>query len=73
MKFKTLLMTAGCTLGLLATGAALATDAGTVRSNFLKNTGLEAETVRDTPVPGIWEVFIQERMFYVDDSARYII
>lgn len=73
MKFKTLLMTAGCTLGLLATGAALATDAGTVRSNFLKNTGLEAETVRATPVPGIWEVFIQERMFYVDDSARYII
>ena len=72
MQIKTLLMSACCALGIAA-GTAAAADVGTVKDNLLKNTGLEAESVRATPVPGLWEVFIQERMFYVDDSARYVL
>ena len=72
MQIKTLLLSACCVLGI-ASGTVGAADIGTVKDNLLKNTGLEAESVRATPVPGLWEVFIQERMFYVDDSARYVL
>lgn len=48
-------------------------DEQSVRDNLMKNTGLRAEAVTPSPIPGLWEVFIQDRLFYIDDSAEHVI
>ena len=51
---------------------AAAIDAEAVREALMKNTGLKAESVQPSPIPGLWEVFIQDRLFYVDDKVGYV-
>lgn len=41
---------------------AAAIDAEAVREALMKNTGLKAESVQPSPIPGLWEVFIQDRL-----------
>ena len=55
----------------LLSGAAQA-DEQSVRDQLMKNTGLKADSVRPTPIPGLWEVFIHDRLFYVDDKVDYV-
>lgn len=55
----------------LLSGAAQA-DEQSVRDQLMKNTGLKADSVRPAPIPGLWEVFIQDRLFYVDDKVDYV-
>lgn len=68
VKIKAMLM------GLTAF-ACVAAQAGEkeVREGLFRNTGLTAETVRPTPVSGLWEVTVQGRLFYVDDKAHYVL
>lgn len=58
-----------CSLAL-PVGAA---DERSVREELVKNTGLTAEAVRPSPLPGLWEVWIEDRLFYVDDRAEHVI
>ena len=39
----------------------------------MQTTGLKADAVQKSPVPGMWEVVVQDRVFYVDDQARYVL
>lgn len=68
---RTLCAAALLALGL-ASSAAGAADEQSVRDALMKNTGLRAESVRPAPVSGLWEVFIQDRLFYVDDEVKYV-
>ncbi|MDO5532660.1 DsbC family protein [Sutterella sp.] len=58
---------------LLCAGAAAAADELTIRDELMKTTGLRADSVRPSPIPGIWELIIQDRIFYVDDKVEYVI
>ena len=49
---------------------AAAIDAEAVREALMKNTGLKAESVQPSPIPGLWEVFIQDRLFYRSEERR---
>ena len=71
MTFKRL--AAAALFVLTAASAVHAADEQSVRDHLMKNTGLRAESVTPSPVPGIWEVFIQDRLFYVDDTVEHII
>ena len=70
MTFKRL--AAAALFVLTAASAVHAADEQSVRDHLMKNTGLRAESVTPSPVPGIWEVFIQDRLFYVDDTVEHI-
>ena len=48
-------------------------DEETIRTNLMKNTGLRAESVRPAPVAGLWEVVVQGRVFYVDETVAHVI
>ena len=73
----TLRALAAAVLPLLAFAAqqaqAAPVDAQTVRDALMKNTGLKAESVRPAPIPGLWEIFIQDRLFYVDEKVDYVL
>ena len=62
-----------CTVAGFCATTTIAATPKSVGDALMKNTGLQAEEVRTTPLPGIWEVLIQDRIFYVDDSARYVL
>ena len=70
MKFKR--VAAAAALIFAAVSAVSAADEQSVRDHLMKNTGLRAERVTPSPVPGIWEVFIQDRLFYVDDTVEHV-
>lgn len=61
MKFKR--VAAAAALIFAAVSAVSAADEQSVRDHLMKNTGLRAESVTPSPVPGIWEVFIQDLFF----------
>lgn len=63
-------LTAALAVSAAAHGAATEES---VRDSLMKNTGLRAESVRPAPIPGLWEVFIQDRLFYVDDSVEHVL
>lgn len=71
MLMKRLAASAALSFALIA--GAQAADEQSVRDNLMKNTGLRAESVAPSPIPGIWEVFIQDRLFYVDDTVSHVI
>ncbi len=56
----------------VASQPAFAADEQAVRDALMKNTGLAAESVTPSPVKGVWEVIIQDRLFYVDESAEHV-
>ena len=57
---------------LAALSFAAVADEQSVRDNLMKNTGLRAEAVTPSPIPGLWEVFIQDRLFQ-SDYDRYLL
>ena len=66
--------TVAAALALLASiGGAQAADAESVRNALMRNTGLSAESITPSPMPGIWEAIIQDRLFYVDENADYVL
>ena len=62
---------AALTALMLIPGVQAATEQS-VRDNLMKSTGLKAEAVRPAPVKGLWEVVIQDRIFYVDDDVKVV-
>lgn len=62
---------AACAALALLSGAVSA-DEQSVRDHLMKNTGLRADSVKPAPIAGLWEVFIQDWLFYVDDEVRYV-
>ena len=60
----------------LCAGLAVTVFAATpqsVEDALMQTTGLKADAVQKSPVPGMWEVVVQDRVFYVDDQARYVL
>lgn len=57
----------------ISSGSASATDAETVRNALMRNTGLAAESITPAPVTGLWEAIIQDRLFYIDENAEYVL
>lgn len=58
---------------LLASGAAVASEA-TVKQAMQKSyPGVPVESVAKTPLPGIYEVFANGAVFYVDENVSYLI
>lgn len=60
----------------LCAGLAVTVFAATpqsVEDALMQTTGLKADAVQKSPVPGMWEVVVQDRVFYVDDLARYVL
>lgn len=72
MQLKNYVMPSLIALTVAVSGAADAADTQSVKQKLTDSTGLVAERVTPTAVPGIWEIFIQDRLFYTDDNARYI-
>lgn len=75
MTAKNTLRAAAAALLLAVSFGSAAADAGeqAVRDALMKNTGLKADAVRPAPIPGLWEVFIQDRLFYVDESVEHVV
>ena len=53
--------------------AAAAADASVEESLAAKVPGVEAENVRATPVPGLWEVAIGAQVVYLSEDGRYMV
>ena len=52
----------------LCAGLAVTVFAATpqsVEDALMQTTGLKADAVQKSPVPGMWEVVVQDRVFYV--------
>ncbi len=71
MTFKRLAAAAALLAAFAMTASAA--DEQSIRDNLMKKTGLRAETVRPAPISGLWEVIIQDRLFYVDDSVDHVV
>lgn len=65
-------LAAAAALSLAFIAGAQAADEQSVRDNLMKNTGLQADSVAPSPIPGIWEVFIRDRLFYVDAGVDHV-
>ena len=73
MSKKKLLVALGACLAAGICAQTMAATPKSVEAALLKNTGLQAEEVRTSPMPGVWEVLVEDRIYYVDDSARYVL
>ncbi len=64
-------------IGILSLGFALQSGAQVtsqdVKTQVMANMQIVPERVTETEIPGIWEIYLDESMFYVDSSARYLI
>ncbi len=56
----------------LLSAAASAADEMSVRDHLMQKTGLRADAVRKAPVEGLWEILIQDRLFYVDETVSHV-
>ena len=63
--------------GLLTTAAVNAADTGAqekeIAARIFSTTGMKVDKVTPAPIEGLWEVFMNRRVFYVDKSAKYLI
>lgn len=73
MSKKKLLVALGACLAAGICAQTMAATPKSVEAALLKNTGLQAEEVRTSPMLGVWEVLVEDRIYYVDDSARYVL
>lgn len=75
MKMRNLL---AATMGALCLSVAMPSAAETttsqdVKTRVMTNMQIVPERVNATEIPGIWEIYIDESMFYVDNTGRYLI
>ena len=63
--------------GLPTTAAVNAADTGAqekeIAARIFSTTGMKVDKVTPAPIEGLWEVFMNRRVFYVDKSAKYLI
>jgi thiol:disulfide interchange protein DsbC len=60
-------------MALLFSSAALASEATVKQAMEKKYLGVTIESVARTPIPGIYEVFVNGGIVYVDENVNYII
>lgn len=75
MKMRNLLAAAmgALCLSVAMPSAAETTTSQDVKTRVMTNMEIVPERVSKTEIPGIWEIYIDESMFYVDDTGRYLI
>lgn len=63
--------------GLFTTAAVNAADTGAqekeIAARIFSTTGMKVDKVTPAPIEGLWEVFMNRRVFYVDKSTKYLI
>jgi len=60
-------------VALLFSGAAVASEATVKQAMQKRYPGVPVESVTTTPIPGIYEVFANGAVFYVDENVNYLI
>lgn len=60
-------------LSLTVSASAETVTAQDVKTRVMTNMQVVPERVNATEIPGVWEVYIDESMFYIDSTGRYLI
>lgn len=73
-KIKTSLTVMGCLAGIvLCMNASAAPTADSMKKAVTNELGIEPDSVEKSVLPGLWEVIKNGRIFYVDDTLKYVV